>query len=32
MVYYCLPTKWSPAIEEMIVKEVHRQAEETAKR
>lgn len=28
MVYYCLPTKWAPQIEEIIVKEVHRQVEQ----
>jgi hypothetical protein len=28
MVYYALPTKWGPQVEELIVKEVHRQVEE----
>jgi hypothetical protein len=31
MVYYCLPTKWAPEVEELIVKEVHRQVAESAK-
>ena len=31
MIYYCLPTKWAPQVEELIVKEVHRQVDETAK-
>jgi hypothetical protein len=31
MVYYCLPTKWAAPIEELIVKEVHRQVDELAK-
>ena len=31
MVYYALPTKWAPEVEELIVKEVHRQVEETRK-
>jgi neutral ceramidase len=31
MVYYALPTTWAPQVEEMIVKEVHRQVAETRK-
>jgi hypothetical protein len=31
MVYYCLPTKWAPEVEELIVKEVHRQSDQLAK-
>ena len=29
MVYYALPTTWAPEIEELIVREVHRQVDET---
>jgi hypothetical protein len=28
MLYYALPTKWAPEVEELVVKEVHRQAAE----
>jgi hypothetical protein len=30
MVYYGLPTRWAPEVEELIVAEVHRQAQPTA--